>query len=130
MPVMGLDHVNIIARDLTASVRFYADVLGLVEREPPASVAPGQGAWLCDAGGRAIVHLGSADRPGYANRLTAGPTGAIHHVALACTGYEAMVSRLEDLGIAYRASGERDLGFRQIFLTDPSDVTLELNFPD
>lgn len=130
MPVLGLDHVNIVARDLEASVRFYADVLGLERRDPPGASVAGGGAWLCTATGGAVVHLGSADRPSNADRQTGGPTGAIHHVAFACEEYDAMVARLARLGIPYRAVGVAGVGFRQIFLNDPSDVTLELNFAD
>ena len=130
MPVIGLDHVNIVAADLEASARFYADVLGLERRDRPGAAVPGRGAWLCAGDGRAIVHLGSAARPGDESGAGGGSTGAINHVAFACEDFDAMVARLARLGVAYRASAPAGIGFRQIFLSDPDGVTLELNFAD
>jgi catechol 2,3-dioxygenase-like lactoylglutathione lyase family enzyme len=130
MPVQGLDHVNIVAGDLEAVARFYVEVLGLTRRDTPGGVPPNEGQWLCDASGRAVVHLGAASRPSNAGRPMGGPTGALHHVAFACTGYQEMLARLERLGIPHRTVGVPGIGFRQIFLTDPCDIVLELNFAD
>lgn len=128
MSVTGLDHVNIVARDLEASVRFYVEVLGLERRNPPEPVAPEHTQWLCDPSGRAIIHLASAAQPRHAGRDVGGPTGGLDHVALACTGYDATVARLERHDVAYRAGGLPGLPFRQLFVKDPSGISLELNF--
>ena len=128
MLVHGLDHVNIIARDIAESVQFYADVLGLEPRDPPGP--PRKGCWLHDGTGRAIIHLGSADESYVGERDVGASTAAVHHVALACSGFDEMLARLQALGVPHRVGGITGIGFRQIFITDPSNVSLELNFPD
>ena len=130
MPVVGLDHVNILAADLEASVRFYSEVLGLDRRPPPGAVQPGRGAWLCDETGQAVVHLTAGSGPASEHDQAGGSSGAVRHIAFACRDYEAMAARLSRLGIAHRAIAPAGVGFRQIFLTDLNDVTLELNFSD
>ena len=128
MPVNGLDHVNVIAADLDETIRFYGEVLGLKVGERPASI-DFPGAWLLDAGGRAIIHLMAYDpaRHGTDPR-SAMPTGSIDHVALACADFAGTVRRCEELGIPHRINDRRHGDLRQVFLTDPNNVTLELNF--
>jgi catechol 2,3-dioxygenase-like lactoylglutathione lyase family enzyme len=125
MPVTGLDHVNIVASDLAASVRFYAEVLGLERREGPSIRGRGVLQWMHDPQGRPIVHLAAAGGEGPA---AGAPTGALDHVALACRDYDATIARLEEHGLAYRTSAIAELRLRQVFLADPSGVKLELTF--
>lgn len=131
MPVDALDHVNIVAADLGATVAFYRDMLGLEERDTPSPLDPAQIRWLHDAGGRAIVHAASAarmaGRPGYPARV-GRDTGSVDHVAFACSGLEDMRARLDAAAIAYRMSGVAGIGLVQLFVRDPDNVLLELNF--
>lgn len=131
MQVDSLDHVNLVARDLSATVAFYRDMLGLAERDPPPPLDPAQIRWLHDAAGRAIVHLASmarmAGRTGYPARV-GRDTGSVDHVAFACTGLEEMRARFDAAGIAYRMSGVAGIGVVQLFVCDPDNVQLELNF--
>lgn len=127
MPATGLDHVNIIARDLDASARFYAQILGLQRRDPPGSLPTSEVQWLYDSKGGAIIHLTAATFRANAGRVPGGPTGGLHHVAFACDDYDGTIARLEAAGVPYR-SNATIANVRQIFLADPSDVVLELNF--
>ena len=124
MQVRGLDHVNIIADDLDATARFYQQLLGLNLQSPA-----GGGRWLHDAAGRPIIHLMAHDprRHGTLDRKSM-PTGSIDHVALACEGFAATIERCERLGIAHRVNDRQFADLRQIFVTDPNNVLLELNF--
>ena len=129
MKVNTLDHVNVIAEDLEASARFYAEVLGLERRNGPPPSPPEQVQWMHDDAGRPIVHLNSVDCPrAYERAVARGPTGALHHVALNCTGFDEMAARLDARGIASSVNVIPSIGLRQIFLHDPDDVVLELNF--
>ena len=56
------------------------------------------------------------------------PTGSIDHVALACDDFAGIVRRCEELGVAHRVNDRKDADLRQVFVTDPNNVTLELNF--
>ena len=129
MKVNALDHVNIIATDLDGTARFYSDVFGLERRNGPPPLTPDQAQWMYDNAGRAIFHINSLDCPRvYQRAVEAGPTGSIHHIALACTGYDEIITRLEVRGIDRQINTVEAIGLRQIFTTDPNGVLLELNF--
>lgn len=129
MPVEALDHVNIITADLDGTARFYAELLDLERRDGPPPLTPLTAQWMHDREGRAILHINSLDCiRAYDREVTAGPTGSIHHVALRCTGYEAMIARLDARGAGYQVNHIEAIGLRQIFTEDPNGVLLELNF--
>ena len=129
MKVNALDHVNIITADLDATARFYEELLGLERRDGPAPLTPQKCQWMYDEANRPILHLNSQDCPRTFDRATPpGPTGAVHHVALNCSGYDEMVQRLETRQAAYQLNTVTVIGLRQIFTMDPNEVLLELNF--
>ena len=129
MNINALDHVNVITSDLDGSSRFYAEVFGLERRDAPPPLTPQNAQWMYDKAGRAIVHINHIDCPRHFDRnVTPGPTGAIHHVALNCTGYDEMLGRLKARGIDYRLNTVTAIGLRQIFMQDPNAVLFELNF--
>ena len=130
MQVAGLDHVNIVTPDLPGTIAFYQTVLGLAE-VPTAPMPVGYVVrWLADAAGRPIFHVQQYDPKRHGNAVLAPPAGPIDHIALECRDFPAMVARCEDLGIAYRVNEMAGRTFRQLFLTDPNGVVLELNFRD
>lgn len=121
----GLHHVNIRAPDsLIEDLRvFYCEVLGLeVGSRPPFA---SRGYWLY-AGGRDILHLSVVESS--ESEATKRSTGHLDHIALACTGLEAMLERLASRGIPYRADHVPALGQTQLFIEDPSGLRVELNF--
>jgi catechol 2,3-dioxygenase-like lactoylglutathione lyase family enzyme len=125
MIVQGLDHVNIRVKDPAATIAFFNDVLGM-----PSS--PERKYWLADATGKAVVHVGSADmdypsdswRPFKAR----DDSGAIHHVALSCSGYDAVLARLEQRSLNHHINDVPQMHLKQIFVAEPGGVLLELNF--
>lgn len=128
MAVKGLDHVNIIAADLGETTRFYEDVLGLRYGGRPAEMNFA-GGWLYDKNDYPIIHLMTLDpeRHGDGERRTM-PTGSIDHVALACEDFAGTLRRCEELGLEHRVNDRKYGDLRQVFITDPNNVTLELNF--
>lgn len=129
MKVNALDHVNIIAADLDGTARFYAEVFGLERRNGPPPLTPNNAQWMFDEAGRAIFHISSVDCPRTFEREVApGPTGSIHHVALACSGYDEMIARLDARGMERQVNTVEAIGLCQIFTMDPNGVLLELNF--
>ena len=129
MAVRGLDHVNIVARDLDATADFYARLLGLRRGESPGAGMGLKGAWMLDDGDRAIIHLQGFDPARHAaGRDETTGTGWIDHVALACEGFEETKQRCEAMGLAYRVNDRQFGNLRQVFVRDPNNVTLELNF--
>ena len=129
MTVESLDHVNIVTTDLDRAERFYRDLLQLEERPSPPPLTHETARWMFDMGGRAVLHLNGLDAPRLFDRdMAAGPTGALHHVALRCVGHDAVVARIEAMGLEYRLNEVPAAGLRQIFVADPDRVLLELNF--
>jgi len=129
VPVEALDHVNVITADLEGSVRFYTELFGLEPRDGPPPLTHENARWMYDAAGRAVIHLNSLDCARASQReVRAGPTGALHHVALRCSGYEELRARLVRRGLDHRINLVAAIGLRQIFVLDPNQVLLELNF--
>lgn len=125
MPISHIDHYNICVpvERLEELSRFYVEALGFTvgERPPFRSV----GRWLY-ADGQPLLHI-TGYTPDAATEA-APDTGLFSHVALKCRDFAAMLARLEALGIAYEVEDVPLLGQRQIFLTDPAGVGVELNF--
>lgn len=127
MPVKGLDHINILAADLDETIAFYASVLGLrPQARPEALEGAIPGGWLFDDQGRALIHLITHDAGRHG--ASRAPTGSIDHIAFACADFPGMLAHLDGLGVEYRSNHKKYGDFSQIFLTDPNNVKLELNF--
>jgi catechol 2,3-dioxygenase-like lactoylglutathione lyase family enzyme len=140
MPVGRLDHYSIRTLDLEASKRFYTDVMGFeVGFRPPFDFP---GLWLYNGarhpGSYGVVHIigidpanpeGLASYLGERDAASLHGTGTVDHMAFAATGLSEMRARLERHGVAYRERTVPDLGLHQVFLEDPSQVTIELNYP-
>jgi catechol 2,3-dioxygenase-like lactoylglutathione lyase family enzyme len=131
MQVNGLDHVNIVTDDLEGTAGFYEELMGLRRGDSPGAAMGMKGAWMFDASDHAIVHLvwrdptrefGKGHEPG-------AVTGAVHHVAFRCRGFDATIERLQQMGKEYRVNDLAHVGLRQIFVSDPNNINLELNFP-
>jgi catechol 2,3-dioxygenase-like lactoylglutathione lyase family enzyme len=117
-----LDHYNVSTRDLGATVRFYEDILGLVNGPRPPFDFPG--AWLY-SDGHPVLHLNDISPTDTPQRPD---SGVIDHVAFGSRGFEAMKQHLAGKGVEYRVNVVPNSTRRQIFLTDPNNVLLELNF--
>ena len=129
MTVESLDHINIVTADLDRAERFYRDLLRLETRAAPPPLTHETARWMYDTGGRAVLHLNSLDLPRFVDRdMSPGPTGALHHVALRCVGYDEVLARVETMGLDHHRNAVPAAGLRQIFVGDPDGVLLELNF--
>ena len=130
MTVASLDHVNIQTPAVAATAQFFADVLELSPRPPFPGTDAAQVTWMFDAADRPLVHitLPGATFAEDAERPLRPDTGAFHHVAFDCTGHDTMLARLERLHIPCRQRDIPQIGLRQIFVTEPNGVLLELNF--
>lgn len=130
MAVQSLDHVNIITPRLEETAAFYSDLLALDRRDPPHPLTPQQALWMHDERGHPVLHLNATDCSRRFDRAftSAAPAGAIHHVALACSGYDETIARVEAMGLEYQTGHLASIGLRQVFVFDPNGVLLELNF--
>lgn len=125
----SLDHINIQTVKLVETVAFYRDVLDLDARDPPPPLDPALVQWMFDPEGRAIFHLSTPGSLNAVKDVNIGTdTGAVHHVALACTGHDAMIATLDRLGLEHRENHVLAIDLKQIFVRDPNGVLLELNY--
>ena len=139
MGIRKLGHYSVRTVDLEASRRFYTDILGLREGFRPPFKFPG--IWLYAGGDEAdfgVVHIIGIDRDdpqglkdylGDKDETALAGTGAIDHVAFLATGLGAMRARLADGGHAFTERTVPSLGLYQLFIADPSGVTVEMNYP-
>ncbi|MDT4880872.1 hypothetical protein FQZ97_1166730 [compost metagenome] len=58
-----------------------------------------------------------------------GGTGAVDHVAFLATNWAEIRTRCNARGIPFSERVVPNLGLLQVFLVDPSGLTVELNFP-
>ncbi|MBI1196558.1 MAG: glyoxalase [Phenylobacterium sp.] len=134
MSLSRLAHVSIRARDLAASRRFYAEVLGLRDGSRPPFPFPG--AWLYlgdDEADFGVVHLIGDDGTdealsAYLGDRGGGTGGAVDHVAFLADDWPRLRARLTRLGVDFVERTVPALGLRQVFVTDPSGVVVELNY--
>jgi catechol 2,3-dioxygenase-like lactoylglutathione lyase family enzyme len=127
MPLDRLDHVLVLTDDIEATKTFYRDALGLVVGERPPFAFSGY--WLY-VDGTPCVHV--ADRSEYEAYtarlgLQVGPT--VDHVAFRGSDYDELAARLEAAGIDAVANEVPGGGLRQLYVTDPNGVRVELNVP-
>jgi len=115
----ALDHINIETIDLERSVRFYTELLGLETGFRPTFDV--EGVWLY-SNKDPVIHLVLRE---YVNK---GPTGAIHHVAFKARDCEDFKRRLKEMQVSYDLFVVPELNVTQIFVVDPNEVRLELNF--
>ena len=115
--------------DLEATPRLLlrrARLRGAGERPP----LPFDGFWLT-LGGDACVHVAERGSVRGARGASSGSLGEgpIDHVAFRREGYEELAARLAAAGVEAVANVVPGM-FRQLYVTDPNGVRVELNVPD
>jgi catechol 2,3-dioxygenase-like lactoylglutathione lyase family enzyme len=122
MSVGVLDHYNVSTRRLGDTVHFYEDILGLVNGPRPPFDFPG--AWLYSEG-HPVLHLNDISPT---DKQQPADSGVIDHIAFGSRGFEAMKQHLAHKGVSFRVNVVPNSSRRQIFLTDPNNVLIELNY--
>lgn len=132
MPVTSLNHYLIVSKNLERSRKFYEDVLGMKVAERPDFGFPGY--WM-KVGGDICVHLASQNP----NRIrdtfllkkhprgTTG-SGSVDHIAFLAEKPEEVRKRIQMSKVPMHFRSFPESKLFQIFLKDPDDVTIELNF--
>lgn len=139
MAITRLAHYSIRTLDIAATERFYTEALGFrVGYRPPFDFP---GLWLylgddeADYGTVHVIGIDPANPEGLkaylGDRGVEGLSGggAIDHIAFQATGWIGLRGRLARLGIPHRERDVPSLGLFQVFIEDPSGVTIELNYP-
>lgn len=141
MDIQRIDHYSIRTLDLEASRKFYTEIMGFKVGPRPPFKFPGL--WIYNRepspGNNGIVHIigvdlndpqGLIDYLGDIDveKLRDG-TGTLDHIAFVAAGRDEMVERCERHGVAFFERTIPTMGLHQVFIKDPSGVTIELNYP-
>jgi|SRR5882672_168221 len=134
MPITELNHFLLVAKNLEKTKRFYQEVLGLKIAERPDFGFPGY--WLKTAGD-ICVHLASQQPNKIRDsfllkkhpRGTNG-SGSVDHIAFLAKDADQVRKRIQKnrVEMHFRSFPDAEPPLFQIFLKDPDDVTIELNF--
>jgi catechol 2,3-dioxygenase-like lactoylglutathione lyase family enzyme len=128
MPLRRLDHLLVLTDDLEATKAFYCDALGLEVGDRPPLAFPGYWLYL---DGVACVHVAArAAYEAHAAGLGLQVDTTVDHVAFAGADYDGLAARLEHAGVESVTNTIPGAGLRQLFLTDPNGVRVEINVPD
>lgn len=133
MPLSHLEHFLIQTEDLDGTRDWYVDVLGMVAGPHPDFKFPVHWLYIGDepvlhiTAGGAAVSENRKEYLGQQSTATSG-SGVVDHVAFRATGLKEMMKHLDSKGIAYTRRQVDDQGLFQLFLMDPNDVKVELNF--
>jgi catechol 2,3-dioxygenase-like lactoylglutathione lyase family enzyme len=133
MPLSHLEHFLVQTADIQRTCDWYERVLGFSRGATPDFKFPVQWLYLGD---RDVIHVTeggaqtSANRKRYLGQQSEAlsGTGVIDHVAFRCSGLADMIDHLRELKIPFTQRMVSDQGLYQLFVTDPNDVKIELNF--
>jgi len=132
MPVTAINHYLVVSKNLERSKKFYQEVLGLELAERPDFGFPGY--WL-KTGDNICVHLASQNPNKIRDNFllkkhpkgTTG-SGSVDHIAFLAQNPEEVRNRIQKNKVEMHFRSFPDARLFQIFLKDPDDVTIELNF--
>lgn len=134
---LRLDHYNVRTTKVEETIDFYTSVLGLRSGYRP-STRPG--AWLYDRSDVPVVHVSGVDLSnpqamkeleahlGARDVATLDGSGAIDHVAFEGPNFLVAREHLQHIGIPFTERDVPQLSLKQLFVTDPNGITVELNF--
>ncbi len=126
MPLLDLHHVALKSKDLDKTEKFYTKVLGMKKVKRPDFSFPG----LWFQMGETMFHIYGGDAAkthdgNFDYRQTVSP---VDHIALRARGFDEMKEAVKKHRCNWRQNNVADFGLWQLFVVDPSGVTIELNF--
>jgi catechol 2,3-dioxygenase-like lactoylglutathione lyase family enzyme len=133
MPLSHIEHFLIQTSDMEKTREWYKRVLGMQDGPAPDFRFPV--CWLY-IGKRDVIHVAeggantSENRRRYLGQQSddVKGSGAVDHIAFRCTGLKETIAHLKALGVPFRERMVSDQGLYQLFLMDPNDIKIELNF--
>ncbi|KAJ4711535.1 Lactoylglutathione lyase / glyoxalase I family protein [Melia azedarach] len=127
LPLMALNHVSRLCRNVKESIDFYTKVLGfvLIERPPAFDF---DGAWLFNYG--VGIHLVQSKDEEKLLPYTVNLDPMDNHISFQCEDMEAIEKRLKELDVKYiKRTVEDDesaTAIDQLFFNDPDGFMIEI----
>ena len=133
MPLSHIEHFLLQTDDMEATRDWYVRVLGMRVGPSPDFKFPVFWLYLGD---KDVVHVTqggknvSENRKQYVGQQSTDVrgTGVVDHIAFRASGLKQTVAHLKSLGIHFRSRRVSNQGLYQLFLMDPNEVKIELNF--
>ena len=136
MPLDRIDHFSIRTLKLEETRTFYENAMGMEAGARPPLPFPGYWLYL---GEHAVIHLIGIDENnpeglneylGEVNVTELSGGGAVDHLAFRASGSKDLIDRLKILIVPYRERMVEEMNLFQLFVEDPNNLTLELNYWD
>lgn len=136
MPLDQMDHFSIRTVKLEETKDFYENILGMKVGDRPPLDFPGY--WMY-VGKSPVVHLVGIDEDdpsglieylGDVDLDDLDGGGAVDHLAFRASNVGELKTRLEKLKVEYRERMVPEMNLQQVFLEDPNNITIELNYYD
>jgi catechol 2,3-dioxygenase-like lactoylglutathione lyase family enzyme len=131
MPLTRMEHYLVLTDDIEATKEFYRNALGLQVGFRPALGFPGY--WLY-VGDTPCIHIAEwrsytehSLQQGIPVSTRAPGTGAFDHIAFNAENFAEVRARLERHGVRAGENAVPGAQLRQLFLTDPNGVKIEIN---
>jgi len=114
---IGIDHVAIAVRDLEASIKFYADVLGfeLTERRKTEGKHTAMVSAVLKAGPITVVLLQGSGPDSQVSKFVENFGPGVQHLALAVENLPELAEALKAEGLEFDTTIINSPGLRQIF---------------
>ncbi|KAK7263923.1 hypothetical protein RJT34_31522 [Clitoria ternatea] len=126
-PLMTLNHVSRLCRNVKESIDFYTKVLGFVLIERPQAL-DFEGAWLFNYGiGIHLVQSNEEDHRLPSDTQQLDPQD--NHISFQCEDLEAMEKKLKEMDVKYMKrtlEAEDGKAMDQIFFNDPDGFMVEI----
>ena len=119
MTIEGMNHFTILTDDVSGTVSFYGDVLGLTAGPRPNFRFPG--AWLYASDAPILHIIGGLSRDALV-------PGVIDHMAFSARGLPGVLARLKARKLEYECRRQVGSGVWQVFFHDPNGAKVELDF--
>ena len=123
--ILSINHIQLVAeKDLVIQLRdFYCNVVGLQEGfRPPFERF---GFWLY-IGNKDVVHLITPKE----DDVRSPQKSSYDHVAFKADDYQGVLKKLKSLNVPFEEKPIPGMTAHQIFLRDPADNRVELNFDE
>ncbi|MED6145658.1 hypothetical protein PIB30_027376 [Stylosanthes scabra] len=125
-PLLALNHVSRLCRDVKKSIEFYSKVLGFVLIERP-QVLDFEGAWLFNYG--VGIHLVQSDQEDRLPNDTQHLDPQDNHISFQCEDMEDMERKLKEVNVKYKKrtlETEDGKAMDQLFFNDPDGFMVEI----